>query len=306
MPVSRAWPRILTPTLGLVLAVGWFVGCADSDTGDGRPRVVVTTAILGDVVSQLVGDQAAVEVIMGPGADPHELQLSAREAADIGDADVLVQNGGDLEEGLLDTLDAVVEDGVPICTALDGVDPLATPGGEVDPHFFTDPDRMADAAEALTDCLVEAVPTLDTTETEIATADYATELRVLADEVDDLLADIATEDRLLVTNHDVLGYFADRYDFAVLGVVVPGGSTQGAASAAELDALADALVDEGVPAVFVDASAPRGVADNLAAEAGAVVVPLYTETLGEADSPASDYEALVRENANRIAEALGG
>src|SRR5690606_29470297 len=95
-------------------------------------------------------------------------------------------------------------------------------------------------------------------------ASYAAQLRDLDGDVEDILAPLAESDRILVTNHDVLGYFAHAYGFTVVGTVIPTGSTGDASSAASLSELADVIEREGVPAVFVDAAASIGLAETVA------------------------------------------
>ncbi|MEM9133450.1 MAG: zinc ABC transporter substrate-binding protein, partial [Actinomycetota bacterium] len=89
-------------------------------SGDG-PTIVVTTNILGDVVGELVGDQANVITIMPVGADPHDFQASAQEVDQLLEADALVVNGTSFEEGLLDVIDSAVEAGVPTFEATSAV-----------------------------------------------------------------------------------------------------------------------------------------------------------------------------------------
>ena len=110
---------------------------------------------------------------------------------------------------------------------------------------------------------------------------------------------------VLVTNHEVFGYFADRYGFEVAATVIPSGSTMDGTSAGELADLADLLIDEGVSVVFSDTSASDQLAQTLADEVGSVaVVALFTESLGDADSDGASYIDMVRSNAERIAAAL--
>ena len=308
-----------------------LAACGDggaSGGGDG-PSIVVTTTILGDVVDDLVGDDATVTVVMPVNADPHEFQPSARQAAEIREADLLVANGGGFEAGLEDTIHGAEDDGVEVFEAIDHVPTLDVAetdedhadeeadeddggdGGDdhghegVDPHFFTDPARMATAAQALADTLVEAVPELDTDAFRERAAATVAELQALDAEVEQTLAVVPPERRKLVTNHDVFAYFADRYGFEVVGAVIPSVTTQASASAGEIDELAATVRAEGVPAVFADTSSPEDLADALADEAGDVeVVALYSESLGEAGSDADTYPGLMRTNATRIAEAL--
>lgn len=319
LSARRSLGALLVPVVLLVAACG-----DDGDERAGEPTVVVTTTVLGDVVERLVGDVVDVEVVMPAGADPHSFQPSARDAAEIRGADALVINGAGFEEGLLDVIDAAKGDGVPTIAAIDSVDTLDYGAfeddehededeadrddehGRVDPHFFTDPDRMATAAAAIVDFLAETLDGVTGDELRGAAEDHQAELDGLADEVDDLLAELDDDDRTLVTDHDSMAYFADRFGFEVVGTVIPSGSTADGASAADLAALADLIRTEGVPAVFVDGAAPAELSRALADEAGDVeVVELYNGSIGGGDSDAASYAEMIRVDARRIAEALG-
>ncbi len=123
----------------------------------------------------------------------------------------------------------------------------------------------------------------------------------------ELLAGVPPERRLLVTNHEAMGYFAERYGFEILGVVIPGGSTLAEPGAAEVAELAAIIREAEVPAIFAETSYSTALADALASEAGTEVevVELYTESLGEPGSGAETYTGMVTTNAERIAAALG-
>jgi zinc/manganese transport system substrate-binding protein len=296
--------RTVLTRLGVVLAVATaFAACADGNAADSDgPHVVVTTSILGDVVRNLLGDAASVEVIMPPGSDPHGFAPSAQQASALRDADVLVVNGLGFEAGLVDTIEAAEADGVRVVTATDGVE-LLPPGD--DPHFFTDPRRMRDAAAHLAAELVEHVEGLDEPAVEQRVDQYLSVLDALDAEVERTLAAVPPQRRTLVTNHEVFGYFADRYDFEVLGAIIPGGSTLAEPSAADLAELAQEIAEAGVPAIFAETSAPSRLADALAAEGTDVeVVELFSESLGDPGSDGATYVAMVRTNARRIAAAL--
>jgi zinc/manganese transport system substrate-binding protein len=304
------------PLIAAVTAAGLaLAACGDgsgSAGGDGPAAIVVTTPILGDVVENLTGGLAEIEVIMPAGTDPHEFQPSARQAASVRDADVLVANGAGFEAGLQDTIDGAADDGVTVFEAVDHVETLAAedeaegddPEG-VDPHFFTDPARMATAAEALAEVLAAEVPALDGPEFRDRADAYVAELRALDAEVAAILDPVPAERRKLVTDHDVFAYFADRYGFEIVGAVIPSTTTQASPSAGDIDDLAALIEGEGVPAVFANTSSPADLADTLAAEVGDVeVVTLFGESLGDEASGAGTYAGMVRTNATRIADAL--
>ena len=306
--VTRMRTVLISVLVGAA-ALGSLSGCGDGARADGdRPRVVVTTSILGDVVAELVGEAAAVEVLMPPGTDPHDFAPSARQAAELRSADAVVVNGLGFEAGLTSVVEAAADDGVTVVTATDAIEPIPVdgPSGEgADPHFFTDPARMRQAAEHLATALSAAVPALQTPAARNRINGYLAELDDLDAEVERTLAVVPAERRLLVTNHEVFGYFADRYGFEVVGAIVPGGSTLAEPSAADLAELVSVIAERRVPAVFADASSPSRLARALADEgADVAIVALYSESLGDAGSGADTYVGMVRTNAGRIAAAL--
>jgi zinc/manganese transport system substrate-binding protein len=294
--------------LAILALLGTGCGAGSSAKGSGA-SIVVTSNILGDVVRHLVGDAATVEVIMPPGANPHDFAPSARQVADMRDADVLVVNGLGFEAGLGDTIEAAEQDGVPVVYVASLAPHLLEldDGGHraTDPHVFADPARMAEATRLLIGELVRRVDGLDTAAFRHRSLDYVVQLQALDTEVEQLLQPIPSERRVLVTNHEVLGYFADRYGFRVLGTVIPSLSTASEPSAAALDQLADAIAAARVPAIFADTSSPRRLAAALAGEGTSVrVVELFGESLGRAGSGGATYIEMVRTNARRIAAAL--
>jgi zinc/manganese transport system substrate-binding protein len=307
LPVPRlAITAATVAVLALAVACGGDASTAGGRSGD-RPAIVVTTNVLADVVSNLTGDIADVTTILPESANPHDFQASARQVAEMREADALVANGAGFEEGLADAIDAAESDGVPTHEAIDGVDTLDAAGGEhaVDPHFFTDPTRMAVAAQGIADFLAAEVPELDAEPFHSRAAAYIDELTALDRDTEATLRVVPSERRTLVTNHEAFSYFADRYGFEVVGVVIPGGGTGAQPSADELAELAELIEHEGVPAIFADTSSPEDLADALADEVGDVdVVDLYSESLGPDGSGAETYVDMIRTNADRIAGAL--
>lgn len=309
--------RFILKFVGVAAVIALVVaGCTGEDDAEaGQPLVIATTAILGDVVGDLAGDAASVETLMPRGADPHAFEPSARQAARLRDADLLVVNGLGLEERLLDAVDSARDDGVRVLEVAPHIDPLpAGPDGEDhdgedhehgdrDPHVWMDPLRMEQAVALIGRELTEVAPEVDWS---ARVAGYQEEIRRTHEEIERILDDIPGERRKLVTDHDSLAYFADRYGFEVVGTVVPGTSTLGAPSAGDLSRLADLVHTEGVPAIFVETTQDSRLADALAREVNTdlEVVSLFAGTLGEPSSPAGTYLGMLVTDARRIAEAL--
>lgn len=329
--------RTACTTLAIPLAAALALGACGTDDGSaeattdagagGDVRIAVTTTVLGDVVTELVGDLGEVVVLMPPGANPHDFQASARQASDLASADAIVVNGGGFEEGLETVVDGAEGDGVPV---LDAVEMLADGADEDragkeadhddegahaeedghahdgDAHFFTDPLAVAEVVEALAGALPEAVPAIDAAALRDRADALVTDLEALHDELEATLAAVPDDRRVLVTDHDVLASFADRYGFEIVATVIPTGSTSDGVSGGALAELAGLLRETGVPAVFTEQTASAALADTLASEVGDVdVVAIYAESLGPAGSEAATYPAMMRLNAQRIADALG-
>jgi len=325
-------PRGTTPTrLRLLLATAALLavpiaGCSSTATGTGaagdRPLIVVTTNVLGDVVSNIVGEAAEVMTLMPPNADPHSFQISAQEAARIADADLLVSNGLGLEEGLSQHIDAAAADGVPSITAGELVDVLDYTAGEtegaVDPHLWTDPMRIHAVVEGLAPLLADAIAAHNTGDTASGStasstdsivknaAAYGAELEQLDADMDAAFAAIPAAGRNLVTNHHVFGYLADRYNFTVIGAVIPSGTTLAAPSASDLASLVTAIEQAGVSTIFADSSQPDRLVQVLADEAGidVAVVDLFTESLSAPGEGAETYLEMMRSNTESIATGL--
>ncbi|WP_136050792.1 zinc ABC transporter substrate-binding protein AztC [Microbacterium sp. K36] len=302
--------RLLRATVATVLAAliaAALTACATP--ADARPVVVVTTNILGDVVGELVGGQARVVTLMKPNADPHSFEISAQEAATLRDADLLVSNGLGLEEGLQQHLDAAVAADVPSFVAGEAIEVLDYRDGDAagmpDSHFWTDPGRMVDVVDALEPALV-ALDGVDADTLATDVAAYRDELMALDAEMTSAFARIPDDRRALVTNHHVFGYLADRFDFDVVGAVIPGGTTLAAPSASDLADLVDAVEETGVPAVFAESSSPDRLVQALAEEADVhvEVIELFTESLTAEDGGAPDYLTMMRVNTARITSGL--
>ncbi len=304
--------RFTRTGLGIVatfaIAAG-LVSCS-ATAADDRPEIVVTTNILGDVVTELVGDQASVVTLMKPGTDPHSFSLTAQEAAAIENADFVVSNGLGLEEGVAQHLEQVDAAGIPHFVASDAFEPLSYTEGDAegmdDPHFWTDPARMSAVVDALGTRLATDLDGLDAAALDASVAAYKSELDELDEWMQGEFDTIPSESKSLVTNHHVFGYLAERFGFTVVGTVIPGGTTLAAPSAADFAELSADITAARVPTIFADSSSPDDLARALAEEAGidVRVEQLFTESLTPAGGGAETYLEMMRANTERITTGL--
>lgn len=303
----------VSPFVATLMLVGVLASCtaaADSDPTDTGVRIVTTTTILGDVVRNITGDLADVTTLVPVGVDPHEYQASAQQIAELRQADLVVANGLGLEEGLTDVLVAAAGDGVNVIEIGPAVSPIPFTGlgddstqssSALDPHVWMDPSRMQTAVSLIEAELADVEPSIDWSP---GAASYQTILEELDGEIQTLLDPVSS--RTLVTNHDSLRYFAERYGFDVIGVVIPGGSTLAEPSSAQLADLIELMREQGTTVIFAETTEPTTLAEAIAAELGpeAQVVELFTGSLGEPGSGVETLVDMLRTDAERIAEAL--
>lgn len=307
---------VLTPVTAAIVAVATLVGSACASSADTQqnaqqinvnsdiPSVVVTTSILGDIVNSALGDLVGaaltVETIVPAGADAHDFAPSAKQAETMENADLLVVNGLGYEEAMTDLIINAMDSGAIAFPVAGRLEPEAS----ADPHVWLDPVLIADTFAELPRIASETlgVPIGDV---QVNVDRYLSELEALDATIRSDLSVIGPAQRKLVTNHDSLGRFADRYDLTVVDTIIPSVSTSAEASAADLDGVLDIIRSEGVRAIFSDSTGSSELAEALADELGSdvAVVELYTESLGEPGSGADTYIAMMTVNAERIAAA---
>jgi len=283
--------------------------CGQTAVTGKQKSIVVTYSVLGSIVKQLVGDQAEVVVSVPNGIDIHEWEPSAKDIEAINKADLVIQNGLGLEAGLLKALLAAENSGVKIFTAADHIDvrhvaagegiPTGDPDqaiGASDPHLWMDPLAIKDVVIALVPVLKNELD-LDVA---IQAANLETMLENLNQEIAGEVSLIPLKDRKLVTGHESMGYFARRYDFKLVGVIIPSLSSQAEVTAGALADLIKAVRDNQVKAVFSELGTPAGVAKKIGDETGVKVVELNTHVLPDDGS----YITFMRNVAGTITGAL--
>ena len=293
------------------------------------PTVAVTYSVLASVVRELVDGVADVVTIVPDGVDPHDFEPSARDVETLTKADFIVANGLHFESGLDSALEQLREAGRPIFYAIDhvtarlisadddghdhgaehsdehgdehgdskdgAVDGDGHDHGAIDVHLWTSPATLVDMVAPLATEMGAAL-NVDLT---AAATDLTAALNALDSEILDVMATIPNCE--LVTGHNELGYFAERYGCELIGTVIPSSTTTAEASAGQLAELKKVIAERSAPVIFTSLGTPRAVADQIARESGARVVELSTHVMGDAGS----YADFMRRLAATIVGALG-
>ena len=302
--------------LGL-LATIFLVACqpAGPTPAVGGFKVLVVETFLADITRNVAGSRASVDALIPPGLDPHAFEPAPRDVARIAESQVLVVNGAGYETWLQAILKnvggqrqvVVASAGLTSRSAREGEAVEAVPAGQLDqgdPHFWLDPLNVIQYVENIRDGLAQADPSgKDSYASNAAT--YITQLKELDSWIQGQISGIPPARRLLVTNHESLGYFADRYGFKVAGTIIPSVTSGASPSAQELARLVDQIRAAGVRAIFLEVGSNTQLAEQVAGETGVkVVTDLYTETITLPDGPAPTYLEMMKANVRAIVTAL--
>lgn len=297
----------------LALAMAACAGPAPAPASkpeDGKLHVVATTTLVGDVVGVVGGEAIDLAVLLPVGAEPHGYQSSPQDLARLAQADLVFVNGLELEESLMPILaSAVAEDKIiPVSEGVEAIELGGeTEAGEhehgLDPHTWTDPNNVMVWVDNIANVLATADPTQAADYRSRAEA-YKQELVALDGWIRQQAASIPENNRKLITDHAVFGYFAHRYGLEQVGAIIPGFSTLAEPSAQELAGLEDAIRRLGVKAIFVGTTVSPNLASRVAADTNTHLIPIYTDSLSEEGGPAATYLDFMRHNVEAFVRGL--
>lgn len=301
----------------LLLLLVTLTGCGSPASGadqnaDGL-KIVTTTSMITDITQQIAGDHATVTGLMGAGIDPHLYVASEGDVTALQDADIIFHNGLFLEAQMEDIFTQLAERKTVVAVA-GTIDPSrllpwATYADEYDPHVWFDVALWMQATETVRDTLMEVDAANAADYAANATA-YLAELSELDAYVKAQAERVPAAQRILVTAHDAFHYFGQAYGFEVRGL--QGISTASEAGTADVQALADFIVEKQLPAIFVESSVPVRTIEALQAAVRAkgfevaIGGQLFSDAMGDPGTPEGSYIGMVRHNIDTIVGALLG
>ena len=313
--LTKVIAKQLCPFLLFLLL--FFCGC-NNEKDDVKPgpdrklNVVSTIGMITDVLHNVGGDRIDVTGIIGEGIDPHLYKPTARDTKILKAADIIFYNGLHLEVRITGTVFDKMKDKTKAIAVTDGMDRKRlreTPEfiGGYDPHVWHDVSLWMVATEKIRDTL--SLKDSHNAEYYRSNAkNYLAELKSLHHEVQTLSAQIPIKRRVLVTTHDAFGYLGKAYGFEVRGLI--GINTEDEVSIADVRELAQYIIDNGIPTMFVETSSPpRGIMSVQAAvKANGYNVKigggLFSDAMGTPGTPEGTYIGMMRHNINTIASML--
>ncbi|MFN3491338.1 MAG: metal ABC transporter solute-binding protein, Zn/Mn family [Anaerolineales bacterium] len=311
--------NIIMTLSGLSLLI--LTSCGSAPQADSNTlTVLASTSFLADIAQNVAGGRVQVQSLLPMGADPHAYQPTPADVTKIAQSDLLILNGLEYEHFIESLLENAGGERV-VVEATAGLEPHRTEehegedhadeaesgeghGHEAgDPHLWLDPNLVVTYVENIRDGFILVDPDGKEVYQQNAEA-YITQLKELDAWIVEQVNQIPAERKLLVTNHEALNYFAERYGFEVVDSILPSFSSEASASAQEIASAIDAIKSSGAPAIFLGEVENADLSKQIASETGVKVVnSLYLETLTDG-APAGTYIDMMKHNVIQIVEAL--
>jgi ABC-type Zn uptake system ZnuABC Zn-binding protein ZnuA len=304
--------RSISNKLGLAALALALAACATPQVPAGATpktslRVLAAETFLADIAQNVAGTRARVGALMPRGVDPHGFEPTPADIRKIADSQVLIINGAGVEEFLEKLLEnaggkrVVIEASAGLRSRAPTANEIRDPDHQGDPHFWLDPNNVIRYVENIRDGLIQADPAGAVAYKANAEA-YIAQLKILDTWITNQVKAIPPGRRLLVTNHESFGYYADRYGFKIIGTIIPSVSTGAAPSAQQLAALVNQIKTSKVKAIFLETGTNEQLARQIAQETGVqVITGLTTHSTAEA---ASTYIKMMEQNTWMIVDAL--
>lgn len=336
--LSRRWMLISSGTV----AAGFLAGCSSSSappsnagattapgatspsasvapsTAASSPKikVVATTSVCADFLKEIAGGRADVYTVIKPNVDAHEFEPTPADLKAMAEAAVIVKNGAGLENWFDKTIKAS-ESKAKVVDASEGVklrDASHEGGddheeghdhGEHDPHIWHNP-QFAKVMVANIGKGLAAADSAGASVYDAAVKAYSGKLDTLDTETEKSLSVLTN--RKIVTNHDALGYYIDRYKLEFVGSIIPSFDSQAELSTKKTAELVRKIKDQKVKAVFSEKTIPPKTAEAIGRDAGVKVVQgddaIYGDSLGAEGSDAATYLGMIRHNTKAIVDNL--
>ncbi len=291
---------------GLILAAALTACSGPSASGDGGVPVVATTTQVGSIAAELGGDAIDLTVLLKPGIEAHDFEITPAAGAAIEQATLILESGAGLETWLDDAIETI-GGGDRVRDLSEGVDLRSSEEGDVDPHYWMSAPNAIVMVENARDALVQAVPA--------AADDIGERADVLIGRLEDadrevraLIDEIPADRRKVVTDHDALGYFLDEYGLEFVGSVFPSLDVSADPSAREVEDLVNLIRENDVHVIFAESAVNPQLAEAVAAETGATISdePIYADSLGPPGSGADTLDGMLLHNARVLHDGLLG
>lgn len=292
--------------------LAFMVACAPPQPATAiKKKVIAVETFLADIAKNIAGERIAVDALLPPGADPHTYEPTPQDGARLADSDLIIINGAEFESWINPLLKNIAAE-AKIVVASENLTPREheEDGGgenghhEVDPHFWLDPERTLVYLENIRKAF-EKMDKDGAAYYKIQCDAYSHNIKQLDQWIIGKIGELPAERRLLVTNHESLGYFAERYGFRIVGTIIPSVSTGTSPSTQQMAKLIEDIKTSKVPAIFLETGANPQLARQIERETGAkVILDLNTHSVDPGKPGQSTYLEMMQTMVETIVSSL--
>ncbi|NNE27481.1 MAG: zinc ABC transporter solute-binding protein [Saprospiraceae bacterium] len=268
-----------------------------------KPKVVSSASMIWDMAKEIGGEHVEHQLIVPIGGDPHLYEPTPRDAQMIHDADLIFINALTFEGWILELIEnsgtkATVD------TVTNGVAAISstTYKNSYDPHAWMDIQNGLIYIENIKNALTKLLPEHGAT-FQKNYEDYKARLEELDKYILDRIQEIPKEKRILITSHDAFEYYGKRYGLkleAIMGI-----STEAEAQTSDIIRINKTIQSSKVPAVFIESTINPKLLEQIAKDNNIVIGgELYADSIGDEESHAPTYYAMLKHNTDVIVDAL--
>lgn len=300
----------------LLLLFFWvfiLTACNNSLSGDTGQKIVSVLAadsLLTDITQNIAGDRIHLQTLVPDGIDSHSFQPTPQDIARIQKSDLFIINGGGLEGWMSGIITAEIGN-LNLMEASNGLEfrkPIHSEtstenhlGETGDPHFWTNPINVIKYVENIRDALIAIDPS-GRIVYERNAAEYISELASLDLWIQDQVSTIPTEKRVLITNHETLGYFADRYGFEIVGTVLEGSSSESSVSSKHILELVKLIKEQQIKVAFIELLDDVSLAQQIQQETGIRIINTMNTHSLLINGITTSYVEVMKHNVDLLSE----
>jgi zinc transport system substrate-binding protein len=266
---------------------GALAACGGGGAPGGKESVVASFYPLAFAAEEIGGDRVDVHNLTPAGAEPHDLEVSPRDVAEVHDADLVLLLG----RGFQPQLEDAAGSGPNVLRLLDTPGLALHPNG--DPHVWLDPLRYAKIVARIGRAFGD----------ESAAARLVDRLHALDSEYRRGLAHCERRD--IVTSHEAFAYLAERY--GLRQIAITGISPEAEPEPGELARVVALARERGVTTIYFETLVSPRIAETVARETGtktAVLDPIEGLTK-DAVARGENYFTRMRANLHALEQGLG-
>jgi zinc/manganese transport system substrate-binding protein len=261
----------------------------------------VSFSILEDIVHEVGGSDVAVTSLIGRDANEHVFEPSPDQVRLLSQVRLFVANGLGLEGWLTRLIQSAQYRGA-LVVATDGIEPITTTEGSIDPHAWQDPRNGIIYAQNI----MRALAGIDPENADIYQQRwrrYGAHLEALDQRVREKLGEIPPEKRRVITTHDAFAYYGKAY--GVVFTAPEGLNTESEPSAKTVAALIRQIRRERIKALYLENISDSRLMEEIARETGATLGPaLYSDALSGPGGRASTYIRMIEYNTTALREGM--